>query len=390
MNKIYTICLIFISIIFICQNTFAIPAFARKYNMTCKTCHSPFPSLKSYGEEFAANGFVIKDQETSRYFIETGDDDLSLLRDIPLALRVEGYITYNHLNSERTDFTSPYLIKLLSGGNIADNISYYFYFFFGERGEVAGLEDAFIMFNNLFNSELDIYIGQFQVSDPLFKRELRLTLEDYLVYKLNVGLSNINLTYDRGLMLNYGLKSGTDITMEILNGNGIGSANNYRIFDSDKYKNLLGRISQGISNNIRIGAFGYYGKEEQNNQTNEVIIAGPDATVSLGPLELNLQYVERRDKNPLFLQLKAKQISTRGAFAELIFRPKGDESKWYAVGLINYLDKNEKVEISGINHKSATLSGGYLLKRNIRLVAETTYNFTEEFIKLSTGIIAVF
>ena len=35
----------------------AIPAFARKYNTTCKTCHSPFPYLKPYGDEFAANGF---------------------------------------------------------------------------------------------------------------------------------------------------------------------------------------------------------------------------------------------------------------------------------------------------------------------------------------------
>jgi hypothetical protein len=390
MKKFYSISLIIISAMFLYQNTFAIPAFARKYNMTCKTCHSPFPSLKSYGEEFAANGFVLKDQETPRYFIETGDDELSLLRDIPLALRVEGYITYNHSYSKRTDVSAPYLIKLLSGGNIADDISYYFYFFLGERGEVAGLEDAFIMFNDLFNSNLDLIIGQFQVSDPLFKRELRLSFEDFLIYKLKVGQSNINLTYDRGLMLKYDFRTGTDVTLEILNGNGIGAANNYQIFDSDKYKNFMGRISQDLSDNIRIGAFGYYGNEEKNSQTNQVILVGPDATITAGPFEMNLQYVERRDKNPLFHQTNAKEISTRGAFAELIFRPDGDESKWYLVGLINYLDKNEKVEVSGINHKSATLSGGYLLKRNIRLIAESSYNFTEEFLKLSAGIIAVF
>ncbi|RJP73838.1 MAG: hypothetical protein C4539_00975 [Ignavibacteriales bacterium] len=390
MKKFYYVSLILIMAMFLYENTFAIPAFARKYNMTCKTCHSPFPSLKSYGEEFASNGFVLKDQETPRYFIETGDDELSLLRDIPLALRVEGYITYNHSYSERSDISAPYLIKLLSGGDIADDISYYFYFFLGERGEVAGLEDAFIMFNDIFNSNLDLFVGQFQVSDPLFKRELRLTFEDYLVYKLKVGQSNINLTYDRGLMLNYGFSSGTDVTLEILNGCGIGAANNYRIFDNDKYKNFMGRVSQDLTENIRIGAFGYYGKEEQNEQTNEVILAGPDATVIVGPFEMNLQYVERRDKNPLFHQTNAKEISTRGAFAELIFRPDGDESKWYMVGLINYLDKDEKVEISGINHKSATLSGGYLLKRNIRFVAESTYNFTEEFLQFSAGIIAAF
>jgi len=55
----------------------AMPAFARKYQMTCKTCHSPFPKLKAYGEEFAGNGFVIKDKDAPRYYVDTGDDFLS-------------------------------------------------------------------------------------------------------------------------------------------------------------------------------------------------------------------------------------------------------------------------------------------------------------------------
>ena len=67
------------------------------------------------------------------------------------------------------DLSIPYLIKLLSGGEIVRNISYYFYFFFSERGKVAGLEDAFLMFNDLVG-DLDVIVGQFQVSDPLFKR----------------------------------------------------------------------------------------------------------------------------------------------------------------------------------------------------------------------------
>ena len=29
----------------------AIPAFARKYDTSCLTCHAPFPRLKAYGEE---------------------------------------------------------------------------------------------------------------------------------------------------------------------------------------------------------------------------------------------------------------------------------------------------------------------------------------------------
>ena len=69
---------------------------------------------------------------------------------------------------------------------------------------------------------LDFTVGQFQVSDPLFKRELRLTKDDYYIYKVKPGHSDVDLTYDRGVMLSYGFDSGTDIVLEIINGNGIG------------------------------------------------------------------------------------------------------------------------------------------------------------------------
>jgi hypothetical protein len=391
MRSKYYLLLIFISSFF-SEEILAIPAFARKYNMTCKTCHSPFPKLKPYGDEFAANGFVLKDKDAPRYYVETGDNDLSLIRDLPLAIRLEGYLTYNNNKSENSDFSAPYIIKLLSGGSITSNISYYFYFFFSERGEVAGLEDAFLMFNNLFSSDLDFYIGQFQISDPLFKRELRLTFEDYRIYETTVGYSNINLTYDRGVMFTYGFESGTDLTLEVLNGNGLALANSFKVFDSDKYKNLFGRISQDITGSVRIGGFGYWGKEEQENrqmpvkETNEIWMLGPDLTVDIDPLQLNVQYVERRDKNPFFLTNSAEQIKTRGAFGELIFRPDGDNSKWYAVGLYNWVESGQ----DDLDVKAGTINLGYLLRRNFRVTGEFTYDFTNKFGQASIGLITAF
>ena len=43
----------------------AIPAFARRYNLSCSTCHAPFPKLKPYGDDFAGNGFIIPENERS-------------------------------------------------------------------------------------------------------------------------------------------------------------------------------------------------------------------------------------------------------------------------------------------------------------------------------------
>lgn len=400
MKKTFTLTTLSIIIVFILAgDILAIPAFARKYNMTCKTCHTQFPALKDFGDEFAGNGFVLKDQDAPRYFIDTGDPELSLIRDLPLALKLEGYVTYNNKNTRQTDFTAPYMLKLLSGGAIAPDVAYYFYFFMSERGEVSGVEDAFIMFNDLFGSELDLYVGQFQVSDPLFKRELRLTYDDYEIYKTKVGYSNINLAYDRGVMLTYGFESGTDVTVEVLNGTGIGSANIFRNFDNDKYKNFFGRISQDAGEYFRLGAFGFWGKEagesslgsDFGEQTNEITMFGGDATVSIDPLELNLQYVERKDGNPFFYpdlisEITTIEYNTRGAFAELIYRPKGDDSKWYAAGLFNWIESDQ----STLNYKSLAGHIGYMLRRNIRLVAEYSHNLTKEYGRVGVGFVTAF
>ena len=382
------------------SDIFAIPAFARKYNMTCKTCHSPFPKLKAYGDEFAGNGFQLKDQDAPRYFVETGDPELSLIRDLPLALRLEGYVTYNQGNTEQSDFTAPIVFKLLSGGAITKDVAYYVYYIL-ENGEVGKLEDAWLMFNNVAGSELDLTLGQFQVCDPLFKRELRLTRDDYYIYKVKPGYSNVNLTYDRGIMLSYGFESGTDLTLQIVNGSGIGEGFLGGNFDDDKYKNLMGRISQDAGEHFRIGAMGYYGKE-QNELTegingsyttyypqNELWMLGGDATITFDPIEINLQYVERNDNNPTFLYNQANpipEIATRGAFAEMIYRPNGDDSKWYAVGLFNWIES----EFTDLNYKTLSAHLGYVFRRNIRMIVETNYDLKKEFATFSVGVVTAF
>jgi hypothetical protein len=366
----------------------AIPAFARKYNTTCKTCHSPFPYLKPYGDEFAANGFTLKEKDAPRYFINTGDDRLDLIRDFPIAVRIQGYATYNDVNNNQFDTGSPSAFKIMSGGAITKDVAYYAYYIL-ENGEAGKIEDAWLMFNNLFGTELDLTVGQFQVSDPIFKRELRLENEDYLIYKARPGYSDIDLTYDRGITFAYTLPSSTDLILEIVNGSGIGEVYSNNLFDKDKYKNIMGRVSQEVSENVRLGAIGYYGNELINGfylgKRNEIKMLGADATLMNENFELNLQYLYRNDTNP-FAYLMDNKIKTRGGFAELIFRPEGDESNWYLLGLYNQISSDESV----LDYKSVTGHAGYLLRRNIRLVSEVTYDITNEYAKFSVGLVTAF
>ncbi len=364
----------------------AIPAFARKYNMSCNVCHSPFPKLKPYGEDFAANGFQLPDKEPARFFKNTGDELLTLMREIPVALRFELYGQYENARDVNPDFRSPYILKLLSGGNIYKDISYYFYFFFSERGSVAGIEDAFVMFNNVLSKkiDMDLYAGQFQISDPLFKRELRTELEDYKIYATTPGRSMANLKYDRGLMLTYGAPTKTNFALEVINGSGIDTKD---VFDVDKYKNAMFRVSQEVTPFLRIGGFGYYGKEQLDSVSNELYMAGADLTLGNDKVELNAQYVYRSDINPGMTGIKpSERVKTNGGFVELLVSPKGDKSRVTGSLLYNYVDSDFKE----LNYQSYTGTLNYLLARNVRLVGEYTYIKDTKTSKVSLGIISAF
>ena len=151
----------------------------------------------------------------------------------------------------------------------------------------------------------------------------------------------------------------------------------------------MGRVSQEVSENVRLGAIGYYGNELINGfylgKRNEIKMLGADATLMNENFELNLQYLYRNDTNP-FAYLMDNKIKTRGGFAELIFRPEGDESNWYLLGLYNQISSDESV----LDYKSVTGHAGYLLRRNIRLVSEVTYDITNEYAKFSVGFVTAF
>jgi hypothetical protein len=387
------VCLL-ISFILPFKESKAIPAFGRKYQLSCQTCHSPvMPALKPFGDEFAGNGFRLSDYESPRYFVETGDPKLSLLREFPIAVRFDGHFSFNNLGQNKSDFGLPYGLKLMSGGELSKKLSYYFYFYVDERGKVAGVEDAFLMYHDLLGTGINLYAGQFQVSDPLYKRELRLSLEDYHIYTVAPGTSSINLTYDRGILIEYDLPFGTGIVAEVVNGNGRKMAGAGPLFDKDKYKNFLLKISQPIGDYLELGFFGYFGKEELQETApaliNQASLYGPNLSFTANEiLSVNLQYIRRYDSNvQLTPSLYVKDMTTHGGFAEAIFSPKGDAGNWYFTGLLNWVES----DFSELDYKSATLHTGYLIQRNVRLVGEYTYQFAgKEYGRLSLGFVSAF
>lgn len=362
----------------------AIPAFARKYSLSCNTCHVAIPKLKSYGEAFAANGFALPDgEEPKRAVIETGDETLLLLRDFPIAVRFDAFLKVQDKSNVKTDLAMPYGIKLMSGGRISQKVSYYFYFFMDERGEVAGVEDAYLHFNNIGGTAFDILAGQFQVSDPLFKRELRLTYEDYMIYGAGPGMSKANLKYDRGLILTYGFDFGMDLTGEILNGNGITDADENKLFDMDSRKNFALRASQDLDF-MRIGLFGYSGSEIITGMENKIMYFGPDATIGSDTWELNIQALRRTDSNPDFASKSKTTLD--GGFAEFTYMPQGSDSRFLYTVLYN------KITADGAenDNETATINVSHMAARNLRILMEYTRDLEQDKNRFVLGVVTAF
>jgi len=158
-------------------------------------------------------------------------------------------------------------------------------------------------------------------------------------------------------------------------------------FDRDRFKNFGLRLSQGIGEFMSIGGYFYQGRENiaLGNYENKITYWGPDVSVSVGPIEVTAQYMLRKDSNPLF-RANAEEIESTGIIAEAIFAPQLDRSRFYLTGLYNQIDS----DLESPHYQTATLSGTYLVARNLRLIAEYTRDLEYDVNRFTLGLVSGF
>ena len=164
--------------------------------------------------------------------------------------------------------------------------------------------------------------------------------EDYAVYRARLGDEPANLTYDRGLIATADVL-GFGLTGELLNGNGIGPADETRHFDDNSFKNVAGYLTRDLTDFLRLGAFGYYGSSDSEGASNDVSMFGGDASVTVGPVAVNGQYIHREDTNPLFLAGSPERVKMDGGFVEALFVPAG--KRWDLFALYNLVSATQPV-----------------------------------------------
>jgi hypothetical protein len=404
---VYIISLLFIMLLLVVtlipSKSDAMPVFARKYNISCATCHSAFPRLNEFGEQFAADNMRLPNWKDTT--ISGGDDMLALPDSVPLALRTQAYVQKREASnidvetgeeiSADTDIQSPYLIKLLSSAPLSEHISYYFYAIFAEKGGngEAIVEDAWFRHDDIFSSNIGMMLGQFQVSDLMFAREVRLTFQDFVAYRM------AGLTYDRGLLFDYAVGP-VDLALGWVNGNGIeenftinspGYKRPDKLFDNNSGKAIFGRVGGDIAG-VGVGLFGYSGS--QKNATDPAGLGSGERDtdkISYG-IDLSGKF---GDKTYWFAQLLQNQwdgFLQEGTnyewFGSFVGVDYVHNERWAHSLLWNYNDandfKNTDTVYEGIDMNTLTYTAAYYFMRNLKGVIELNYDLLDTVPKTGT------
>lgn len=307
----------------------AIPAFSRKYQTSCTTCHSNFPELNDFGIAFKKNGFKFpKDDETfvkeppvllgAKAQKEAFPEALypgELPGNLPIAFRYSGFAQYNSKIPlavgfvPRTDLFAPNTFTIIAAGSFGPNLSFWIDddISTGGSGADGGLGDGYLKANDIGHylhlpkDALNVRFGQFELDLP-FTQARTINLSDYDIYdQASVSLVNPALCAisvaptvtpcttsnpfifgvpQRGIEFGgYPNDGNFSWSVAIVNGNNDGPA-------LRNSKDVYARVSQTFNldrdpsarkevqasgptgprdhTSLRLGAFGYYGRNALN------------------------------------------------------------------------------------------------------------------------------
>ncbi|MGB2901758.1 MAG: hypothetical protein WBB89_21055 [Candidatus Acidiferrum sp.] len=297
----------------------AIPAFSRKYQTSCTTCHNNYPELNDFGEAFKKNGFKFpKDDES---FVKEPPVLLGAKAQkeafpgavypgeipgyLPIAFRYEGNFTLNRKQPPgviqqngfvpRTDLFAPNTFTIISAGSFGQNLSFWIDddISVGAANANGGMGDGWLKYSDLGHgiglpkNSLNVRFGQFELDLP-FTQAKTIYLSPFDIYNEaavagSLGTANNSVIFgapQRGIEFGGTPNNGNfNWSVAVTNGSNVGTA-------TRSSKDVYVRVSQKFNlerdpesrnaiqaagatgprdhTSIRLGFFYNYGKNQQN------------------------------------------------------------------------------------------------------------------------------
>ena len=138
--------------------SYALPNFAKKHEASCTLCHTVWPALNRFGEQYLMNGFQMPDTEDGGDVGKIKPDEHVALdsggANPPLAVRlnIETYLTQDQKTEGASDDSRPALIEaktaspvIFAAGTIGKNFSY----FIDDVAAGGGAEQMWVGLHNI-------------------------------------------------------------------------------------------------------------------------------------------------------------------------------------------------------------------------------------------------
>jgi hypothetical protein len=323
------------------RDALAIPAFARRYQTACSTCHVQYPKLNAYGDAFRRNGYqlpggadleglrqepLVLVPEERRALFPSTDFPSDLTQYPPIAIWLRGEIPIYPDAATRPKGTPAISFSKVYGGatvligaRLFEDVS-----IFGEAGIAttgAFLGRAFVSVSNLFTkSVLNVRAGQFEPQIFSFSSYRQIAGPAYWIVTLAPPIGAFTLEpYVRGIDVSGTLGGRVGYDAAWVQGvEGAYGAEPAVEAPRDGYAHLYvklggarldglerpGLLSGRVDRWVQIGAFGYAGvhdalpdadaaamtmsKTPPPTQRDVLYKTGGDVNARIGPVELLL------------------------------------------------------------------------------------------------------
>jgi hypothetical protein len=363
--------LILIALVLASTQAEAIPAFARKFNVPCSTCHLAPPYLNATGRKFMEAGYRMPDEDGNldedMQNHQQVNDNLVLEKMLPFAMRIRG--TPVSVTAQQGQPTSTQYLPFSDFDILAMGNFYKYGSFMFALG--AGAADGFIpsadgrvgihpaKFLNVIAGwgpvlEADPY-NTFRTDDIGLTQTLKTSIDEG-------HDSGVNFTANTEFLELYG-RAG----MVFYEGGIVGSPN---VLSGDLPQMGVARVAIDPIDNLSFGAFGLGGRRAGGDsgggppKPSTAFRTGVDANGTVGDLTGVAAFVVAGD------QLQGQQMNTNyGGFLEGIYAIRVDGRPiLLPVARLDWVQQN-----GGLNQLQTTLDLSSYVFENVRVGVEGSY-----------------
>lgn len=280
------------------QSALAIPAFARRTELSCTACHQGhFPQLNALGRMYRENGYQLPDGAEAALRARAGAGIEGFLASVPLSARGQVYgLVPANLDEDGAQPQVSLMSYVMGGGAIVKDVSY---FFSWTPFPTPMLHHARVGLHNLLADplgvgSLNLRAGSFFLLDFQRPGHRQLFAAPSPATSVRVGKNTFSLE-DANLGVEvYGRPLFGPLHYELaLVAGDMGGG-----LERDDWKDLFARgsytIFQNTDHELTLGAFGYLGRSDITTSSANLVltqrddfwIGGGDGELDLGPVNV--------------------------------------------------------------------------------------------------------